>query len=292
MKLAFSTSICPDFNLDALIDKARGWGYDGIEVAQPEARGGSALGESLRAHAGTVRQKLQDAGVQLSALDAGRFVPPTGPAANGRAANLRESLELAEALGCGLVVLRPGPLWPGADKLRLLHAYARALEAAAAEAAGRGIALAVENLGVLALSQDLWHVRDAAGAPALRFCFNPLSSRLAGDSPSLAVKRLGAALALVHLADARLGGDGAPQYVAPGSGELNLPYILELLKGLAYPGWVCLRWPAGALTSAPVEELLAAGAEFLRAERDKPRVELTAYKGDDKLPRYATRQPH
>lgn len=289
MRLAFSSSTCPNPDLDTLIRKAKAWGYEGFELAEFHTPTDLNIASALRSDLAGLRGKLEDANQQIVALNAGVLVTAPDPARGGAADHLRQTIELAAEVACPLVTTTAAPAPTGADKTRLLDHYAGVLHLLANEASAHGVTLALENTGALALSQDIWHVRDAVSSPALRICLNPLNTRLAGDSVSLAVKRLGAGLALVHLADATFSAGAVSEYVEPGKGAAKLPYVLELLKGLAYRGWICLGWPAGApLAGDSAEQVLQAGARFLRGELDKPLVQLTAYKGDKNAPKYVS----
>jgi hypothetical protein len=133
--------------------------------------------------------------------------------------------------------------------------------------------LAIENCGMLAHSGDLWYVVDSAGAWP-RVCWNSDSAQGATDGPSVALPRLARSLELIQLASP------------------NAPLVIELLKGLAFDGWLCVSAPSvagDAATGASPADWLPAAAALVRQEWNKPVVPLTAYKGDKNAPRLPRR---
>lgn len=289
MKLAFSNSMCPELDLETLIEKSRAWGYQGFELVAPHGQSDLGLAATLHVDSSGVRDRLAAAGQQIVALGAGVLAVSSDSALEGGRDRVRRAIEIAGEIDCPLVVVSGAPMPAGAGKLRVLDRYATVLHDLAHDASDAGVTLALENAGVLAQSLDLWLVRDAAGSPALRVCLNPLNADRAGDPPTRAMKRLSGALAMVRLSCTRsLPQDGTERFVEVDHTAGNLVFILEQLKGLAYRGWVCLDRASGAADGPGAEELLEQGARFLRAELDKGVTELTAYKGDKNAPKYAS----
>lgn len=295
MKLAFSNSTCPDFDLGTLIEKSQAWGYDGFEVVGLHGQTDLKLAATLRTDPAAARRQLKDSGQQIAALNAGVFTPPAHPNTRGATDRVCQTIELAATIGCSLVVVTGARPPTAANRMRLLERNTTALAQLAAEAARHDVTLALENAGLFATSTDTWHIRDAVGCPALRICLNPLNANRAGDPPSRAIKRLSGALAIVRLTYTDF---NAPQnvdrFVELDRGPTNPVFLLEQLKGLAYDGWVCLGWPPNATLPAHTspEQLLANGAKFLRGEITKPVVTLTAYKGDQNAPTFLSPTLH
>src|ERR1700722_13009160 len=103
MKFAFSTVSCPTWDFPTIIARAKEYGYDGVEI-----RG--FLNESILTAANVflsepakVRRTFEAQGIQIAAL-AGS-VMRTGSARKDAqaAADLRQFVDTAQALGCGLV---------------------------------------------------------------------------------------------------------------------------------------------------------------------------------------------
>jgi len=284
MKLAFSNSLCPELDLDGLVENSRAWGYDGFEFARS---GGEA---NHPADVPALRRKLDGAGQTLICLHAGALSGQADRRGLGVATqHARGCIALAAETRSPFVSVSGCRVPAGMPKVRAAEQDTLALRALANEAVRRGVTLLFENAGAFSSSRDAWFLRDAAAIPALRLCLNVVNARAAGDPPSVAIPRLAAATSLLRLGDAEFGADHrVTRHVACGAGALDVPRVVELLKGLAYEGWLCVHWPQAARKELPpAEELLPAAAKYLRAELDKPTVVLTAYSGDKNAPRFA-----
>lgn len=286
MKLAFSNSLCPELNLDGLNESSRAWGYDGFELTRSN-------GElNLPADVPALRRKLDEAGQTLVCLHAGALSgQPDRHGLGAATQHARGCIALAAEIGSPFVSVSGCRVPAGMPKVRAAKQSTLALQGLANEAVRRGVTLLFENAGAFSSSQDAWFLRDAPGMPALRLCLNLVNARAAGDPPSVAIPRLAAAISLLRIGDAGFGADHrVTRHVACGAGALDVPRVVELLKGLAYEGWLCVHWPQAARKELPpAEELLPAAAKYLRAELDKPTVVLTAYQGDKHAPRFAVR---
>ena len=99
-------------------------------------------------------------------------------------------------------------------------------------------------------------------------------------------------IGMVHMLDAKLGPDGKLQaYELPGNGDLDTERILDLIRGVAYSGDLIVYWPRRSIpTLAEPETALPAARAALQAALEKLAAtkELTAYKGDKNVPKYAT----
>jgi len=286
MKLAFSNSLCPELDLDGLIQSSKAWGYDGFEFGRTDDQ------INLPTDVPTFRRKLDEAGQTVACLHAGALSgQPDHRAPTPTSQGVRECIALAAEIGSAFVSISGCRLPAGMSKVRAAEQDTLTLHRLASEAAQQGVTLLFENAGAFSSSQDAWFLHDAAGIPALRLCLNLVNTRATGDPPSVAIPRLAAAISLLRLGDAVFRADHrVTRHVPHGEGGLDIPRVIELLKGLAYEGWLCVHWPQAARKELPpAEELLPAAAKYLRAELDKPTVVLTAYKGDKNTPRFAVR---
>ncbi len=286
MRLALSNSLCPELDLDALIENSKVWGYDGIQFAPTDAE------RNLAADPASLRRKLDEAGQTLTCLHAGALSGQLDRRRLGVGSqHARACIALAAEIGAPFVSVSGSRVRAGIQKVRAAEQDTLALRGLAAEAVERGVTLLFENAGAFSSSQDAWFVRDAVGVAALRLCLNVVNARAAGDPPSVAIPRLAAATSLLRLGDAEFARDHrVTRHAACGRGQLDVARVVELLKGLAYEGWVCVHWPPAAREDLPpAEELLPAAAQYLRGELDKRTVVLSAYQGDKNAPRFAGR---
>lgn len=289
VKIAFSTSLFPNADADELLARAKSCRCDGLELTglYGHVDLGPAAG-AARDPAG-FRGKVEAAGLAVCALDSelaiGALPRRTLGAALDRGC---EALSLARQLGAGAVIVHGAPRQPG---IRLDAQLDQCVEAAGQlgrEAEKAGVILAIETTGILARSENAWFVRDAADSDCVRICLNPLAARLAGDAPSVALKRLAGTLAVVRVAASRPTVQPPPATQAQAD---DLPLMIELLKGVVYCGWITLGTAnPDELEGADPDGVVAQCAAAIREVLERPPVELTAYKGDKNAPRFRPRK--
>lgn len=298
MKLAFSSGLHPSQDIEALAACAAAAGCRGFELCG--LYGHVDIGPAAAAvrSPDETRRRLEAADVRLCALDTAMLLGLAGRRATAAAANrVRQALRLAAQVGCRNIIVRGAPLPPGASADRAIARCAEALASLAEDAERLEVCVLLETSGVVARSDAAWYACDAAASPFVRICLNPVELRRAGDNLSVGFKRLGGFLELVRMIDGRFEPSGF-RSTAFGEGEMQLSYQLELLKGMAYRGWLCIGGNTGAAGSSPdsagaaaqdvptAEAFITTAAAWLRMELEKPVVELTAYKGDKNAPRF------
>jgi len=290
MKLSLTNAAFPNLSLDALLDQSAQLGFDGVELSTLHGQADLGLTADFETRADTIRARLDETRQQIVAIHAGSFAPARPADRAGLPLALEQTLRAAAAVGAPLVIVSGVGAPNGADRQDLLQRYVAALPEPALRAAELGVSLALENTGVLSRTADLWYVHDAIGMPNLRVCLDPLRSTAAGDSPSFALTRLAGALAMVRLGAIRA--EDAPDddhRFIPDVDAANYAYVIELLRGLAFRGYLSLTPPDG-VADQDAQAYLKAAAAAVRAELARPPVVLTAYKADKTGPRFAAAQ--
>lgn len=75
-------------------------------------------------------------------------------------------------------------------------------------------------------------------------------------------------------------------YALPGQGTIEIPRMVQLLKGIGYRGYLVFDWPKLWTPSlAEADKALPAASKYLQPFLDEKPVPLTAYKGDKYAPR-------
>jgi len=286
-RLALSNSVLTDLDWTGQAQRAREWGYEGLVISAPHGSGDLLL-ESERG-AAAVGAALREMGLAVVALDAGSgLYSPSEAVRSGARDRLRRLLAAAAVAGARYLLVRGGgPVDPSA-RVRVLEQTVDALRDVTPDAARMRVELVFENGGLLASSGDAWFISDAVGPPPQRLSLDVLAALEAGDTPSIAVPRLGRSLVLVRLADFAFDAESRPQPILERAGaRLDIPLLIDLLKGIAFQGWLYVTWPQVADGRWPAYgEALPAIAALLSAERERKTVELSAYKGDKNAPRF------
>lgn len=119
-------------------------------------------------------------------------------------------------------------------------------------------------------SSALWLVHDGLASESIGLACDLSRGAAAGESPSVMLPRLARGLRLILL--------------TAGDRAVDVARSVEILRGLAFDGWVCVD-----LRGADDEAAERAIAE-VRSLRDRPRVPLTAYERDTHPTRFVSRR--
>jgi sugar phosphate isomerase/epimerase len=290
MKIGFSSSVCPDWDLQTILQQARDLGYEAIELCAPRDRQQSAVWAGL-AETSSARQAFEQAGIELTCLATDCSLHGSdGRTLEEHKTRVRQSLDLAAQLGCPYVSVKAGTVPRFHSRDGVLLRIVKALRELAPHAAERRTTLLVENDGSLAGSRDLWFILDAAAHPSVRCCWNPCPAQAAGDMPGRAVPRIGRSICVTHVLDAILEpGQGIKHYTPVGQGNVALGRYLVLMHGIGSDTRLIVNWPMPGSPPEP-RELLPASLEWIRQQLATiaGAPELSAYKGDKNAPRFAS----
>lgn len=292
MKFGFSSLGCPEWDLDTIITQAAALGYDGIELRGLQGEMHLPTSPAMRRDLKGVRARLEEARVELTCLGTGNcFHWREAKRLAAEKSQVREFIELAAELNCPYVRVFGDEVPRYEDKNAALMRIAGALRDLAPVAAAHKVTLLLENHGDFANSRDLWLILDTVNHPAVSGCWNPCHAKAAGDRPTLAIPRLGRKISLAHIVDGRFTPEGALElYALPGDGDVDMGLVFDLLRGIAFDGYLMFEWPKlwVASLAAPEQALPAAISKMKALLAELTAVkELTAYKGDKNAPRYA-----
>lgn len=238
-------------------------GFTAVEFMFPYAYPGEAIAERLRAH------KLE---LVLFNLPPGDFDKgERGIAAlPGREAEFARSLETAltyaKTLNCPRLHIMAG-VTTGQDRARCQATYLANLKLAAKRVAGLPITLVIEPInpidipGYFLNTQAEGHAaREAVGAASLKVQMDLYHIQMWEGNIAAKMRhyidRPGAQVGHIQIA-------GVPGRNEPDIGEINYPYLFDLLDELGYDGWIgCeyrpkgktsdgLGWLAGRLRGKP-----------------------------------------
>ncbi len=296
MKLAFSSVACPSWDLATMVQHARDHGYDGIELRGLQGQMHLPLAPELASNPGRVGELMRETGIELVCLCSSASFHVDDPSEIARnLAEVREYLDLAASLGCPFVRVHAGEI-PRARFLgferreAVLGRVAAAIRQLVPYAAERRVTVLIENGGDFADSAAMWYVCDAVDSPVVKCCWSPFAARIRRERPTTSIPRLGARIGLVQLSDGKFGVNGSMEgYAPPGQGEIEIPRLIQLLKGIGFGGYLVVHWPKLWVPSlADADAVLPAAAQYIRPLIDETPIVLTAYKGDKNAPKYAT----
>jgi hydroxypyruvate isomerase len=171
----------------------------------------------------------------------------------GREAEFRDAvaraLEYAGVLGNDKIHVMAGVVpaaAQGADLARHRACYLENVAHAASAAAARGVTVLLEPIntrdmpGYFLNRQDQAHaICKEIGAPNLKVQFDCYHCQIMEGDLAVKLKRDFAGIGHIQIA-------GVPERHEPDVGELNYPYLFDVIDGLGYTGWIgCEYRPRG-----------------------------------------------
>jgi sugar phosphate isomerase/epimerase len=293
MKIGFSSLVCPAWDLETIVARAAEWGYNGVELRGLRGELHLPLVPELAGRPDDVRALCRDKGVELVCLGASATLDSKKDRVRAQQKQaLTEFIELAGRLGCPHVRILVGEVQRWDNARAALGRVAEGLISLVPVAARNHVTLLVENGGDFLGSEHLWYLVDAVNHPAVLCCWNQCHARTILERPTISIPRLGRRIGLVHLCDARYDEQGILlEYKPLGEGQAEIAKQIELLKGIAYDGYLIFEWPKLWLDSLPApEDVLPKAAQFLQERLAEKQPVLSAYKGDKNAPKFTQRE--
>ncbi|HVX87130.1 MAG TPA: TIM barrel protein [Phycisphaerae bacterium] len=271
LKLGFSTTACPGWELRRMVETAQRLGYSGIELVLGEGGpGGGSV--PLWGAAGAVREVLAGAGLCVCSLATSVRLDAEGGDWKRERGALADAAGLARELGAPVVTVRPIERRRGERMDRLVVRMAERLREAAGDACGKpaaaagreGVKIVVPNGGGFRRARDLWVLLEAADSGHAGVCWD---AGVAGDSPGLGVQTMNYRVGLARVWDRGVVGEGAAEATRAaslGTGVVAGRLMVERLLGIGYGGCIAYAPPPGATAPEEAERLLEAAAVALK----------------------------
>lgn len=242
MKLAFSTLGCPDWNWNEIYSMAHDLGYAGIEI-----RG---LGEEIMAsrakpflpeERANTKRTLQQLNLTIPCFSSNCVLASSEGAAIAFD-EINEYIELADCFGAPFIrVLADANPAPGGeiDDDRIVEI----LQTLAPLAAARHVTLLVETNGVYADTKRLKNLIQRVGSPHVAVLWDVHHPyRYFGEMPADTWANLSDSVRYIHVKDSVRAVNGVVTYRLPGTGDLPLKALFEILTENKYDGFVSLEW--------------------------------------------------
>jgi len=171
----------------------------------------------------------------------------------GREAEFRDAvgraLEYAGVIGNDRVHVMAGLVPAGADRARHRAAYLENVAFAAKAAAAQGITIVLEPINTrdmpgyfLNRQDDAQAICKEIGAANLKVQFDCYHCQIVEGDIAMKLKRDMPGIGHIQIA-------GVPERHEPDLGELNYPYLFEVIDGLGYEGWIGCEYRPRAGTS-------------------------------------------
>ena len=216
-------------------------GFDAVEYLFPYAFTVAELADRLQAHGLT--QALFNA--PPGDFDAGERGLACLPDRidEFRRGFIDQALPYAQALGCQRVHVMAGLAPVGVAREALTDCYRANLAWAAAQAAAHGVAVQIEPIntrdipGYFLNRQDSAHALvQAIGAPNLQVQFDLYHCQIVEGDLAMKLRQYLGSDGMGRVGHLQIA--GVPERHEPDEGELNYPYLLDLIDTLGYTGFV------------------------------------------------------
>lgn len=216
-------------------------------------------------------------GIETVSYAVGNDFAHSGPEERKQA--LRQILDafpVAEELGTRTIRVFSGSLKEGVARETALEWIVDGLGKAALEAERRGIALCLENHGMLAgTGRQVLDILNRVGSPALRSTFDTGNFLLVGEDPLDALETLLPYVGHVHVKDFAEAADGPYlaldgktfQGTAAGSGLVRLDAIVDRLRQSGYAGAYVLEYEGPGDEAAGIRASYAYFEGLLRTRK-------------------------
>ncbi|OPZ26816.1 MAG: 3-dehydroshikimate dehydratase [Lentisphaerae bacterium ADurb.BinA184] len=239
MNYAFMTFSTPELTLREVLAAAKTYGYDGIEPRLDVGhRHGIEVAASPRERA-DIRRQVADSGIALACLATSlTFADPAKTETMLRDA--RDRIGLAGDLGVPVIRVFGGGIPAGLGREAAIGLVTDSLRRLADHAAERGVAIAMETHDDWCDPRHVAAVMRGVAHPAVAVnwdIMHPVRTGRATIDESFAALRPW--IRHLHIHDGR--GEGG-ELTPIGTGIINHRRAIELLRGIAYAGFISGEW--------------------------------------------------
>ena len=221
-------------------------GFQAVEFLFPYAYPAAQIRQQLDAHGlqlvlFNAPPAGADAASIASAWDRGERGTAALPGRESECAyGMRLAVDYALALACPRIHLMAGCLPPGAEHGAAQAAYLHNLAQAATLAAAAGLDVLIEPLNprdvpgyFLNRQEQAYALLQTLGVPNLKVQMDLYHCQIVEGDVATKLRQYLPTGTVGHIQIA-----GVPERYEPDQGELNYPYLLDLIDNLGYTGWV------------------------------------------------------
>jgi sugar phosphate isomerase/epimerase len=241
MKFSFMSFSCPELSLEALLDLALEFGYDGVEP-RVECKHGHGIELGLSAAGRTAARALADVrGVAFSCV-ATSCVYADPQKRSQMVADTQRYIDLAADIGASRIRVFGGVIPAGISRAQAVDGVAGALASVAEQASRRGVTVCLETHDDWCDPADVAAVMTRVGHPAIQVNWDIMHPvRVAHVTMQEAFTALKPWIRHVHFHDG-VSRDGKLIMVPIGQGEIDHAAAVRLLKAAHWDGYFSGEW--------------------------------------------------
>ncbi|MBI3971030.1 MAG: sugar phosphate isomerase/epimerase [Chloroflexi bacterium] len=275
IKLAFLSSTCPEWTFEQMVEAAKKYGYEGVDLRTQWGHGHGLELDSTTQARRQARERAAAQGIAISCVAiSARFARATDAERNDAVDEVRRCAELAADLGSPLLRVFGGPIPEGHTMEELRPRTAEALGRAGEAAAQFGVMPCLEVHDQHNNPEDVAWIVEHAGQKNAGVVWHPAHHRRLGILVDDAYPPLKAWVRHLHLQDlpkAYTPGERAP-FVPMGEGDQHLARVFELLERDGYDGYAANEWIIKKHAELDPDVYLPGAAKHLHAWREAARA--------------------
>lgn len=241
MKYSFMSFSCPELDLDALLDLARRFGYDGVEPRVECKHGhGIELGLDAAGRA-AAKAKAAEKGIAFACV-ATSCVYADPQKRTAMTDDTQRYIDLAADIGCSRIRVFGGAIPQGISREQAIDGVSSALSAVAAHARSRGVTVCLETHDHWCDPADVAAVMHRVGSPNVQVNWDIMHPvRVAKVTMQQAFEALRPWIRHVHFHDGKA--DGNKLNLVPiGQGEIDHATAVRLLSAIRWDGYLSGEW--------------------------------------------------
>ncbi|MCW8130561.1 MAG: sugar phosphate isomerase/epimerase [Planctomycetota bacterium] len=242
LKLCFSSWVCPEWTVAAILDGMQTYGYQGVELRIGKGHLHGVELDSSGDYLADVRKQFDEANMAVACISTSfSFTNPDILERKKSLDGLRQALRVSEALGAPYVRVFGGEINPSLEVAGVVDYVSETLNEIAEHAEkekSRSMVL-METSGSFSHSRYTLEVMSQVYSPKLGVLWDVLHPLRVLESVESTYDELGDHIRHVHVHDCDYNEDRTRlEFCAPGEGFVPIPRIADLLKAGLFRGYL------------------------------------------------------
>jgi sugar phosphate isomerase/epimerase len=262
MKLSFSTLACPEWEFKKIIEKAREYSYDGIEIRGILKELDLSKVPELNDDAEITKKLLSEYGLEIACISASSTF--TNPLKEEREKNIEMAIshiDIAKRFNCNVVRVFVGRLPKDVEFEKVIEYATESIKKVVEYAEKKQIKVGIETHDDFCISDRLNLIFERVKSDYFGCVWDVYNSLSAGEEIDKTFKFIKDKIFHLHIKD----GDLKEKLTLVGEGKLPVTQLINLLEKINYKGYLSFeyekRWHPDLL---PPEVSLPHYTKFLR----------------------------
>ena len=266
MKLSYSTLACPEWTLDDVIERSKGYGFDGVEL---RCMGDKHINTDMTAaQRRDIRARFAEKGLAIASVAGySSFCTDDVSELRKNADLAKATIDLAADLGAPYVRTFMGEYPEHLTLDQMAKIAAGPIDECGKHAGERGVMLLIETHDAFTTGEKLAKVFAHITSPHIGVLWDFAHSIRDGEPLEAAWGYFGDKIRHTHVKDFKPV-DGKERYCFVGQGEVPVAEVARFLMGKGYRGYLSLEWEKTWHPELePPEAAFPAYVEYMRSLR-------------------------